>query len=146
MVANEAASCPICSRGVPLDVLVELGGAWVTAPREAALPGYVCIVSKIHVTEPHELIGAARAAWWDDVATASAAVQRATGSPKLNYEIHGNTIPHLHVHVFPRYPGDPFEGRPIDPRHRLAFRRSSADLERLQLAILETRAEAHGER
>lgn len=35
---------------------------------------------------------------------------------KINYEIHGNTLPHLHVHVFPRYAGDPFEGRPIDPR------------------------------
>ncbi|MGB6535125.1 MAG: hypothetical protein WBF58_04100 [Xanthobacteraceae bacterium] len=32
----------------------------------------------------------------------------------MNYEIHGNTIPHLHLHIFPRYRGDPFEGRPID--------------------------------
>ena len=35
-----------------------------------------------------------------------------------NVEIHGNTIPHLHTHIFPRYPGDPFEGKPIDPRLR----------------------------
>ena len=34
----------------------------------------------------------------------------------MNDEIHGNTVPHLHMHVFPRYPGDPFEGAPIDPR------------------------------
>jgi diadenosine tetraphosphate (Ap4A) HIT family hydrolase len=35
---------------------------------------------------------------------------------KLNYEIHGNTIPHLHMHFYPRYPGDPFEGGPINPK------------------------------
>jgi diadenosine tetraphosphate (Ap4A) HIT family hydrolase len=35
---------------------------------------------------------------------------------KLNWEIHGNTIPHLHAHLFPRYVGDRFEGRPIDAR------------------------------
>lgn len=32
---------------------------------------------------------------------------------KLNYEIHGNTIPHLHVNLYPRYRGDPFEGTPV---------------------------------
>ena len=31
----------------------------------------------------------------------------------MNYEIHGNSIPHLHLHLYPRFPGDPFEGRPI---------------------------------
>ena len=39
-----------------------------------------------------------------------------TKAVKLNYEIHGNTIPHLHMHLFPRYVGDVFENRPIDPR------------------------------
>jgi diadenosine tetraphosphate (Ap4A) HIT family hydrolase len=33
---------------------------------------------------------------------------------KLNYEVHGNIIPHFHMHLFPRYPGDPFEGRALD--------------------------------
>ena len=37
-------------------------------------------------------------------------VSQATQPVKVNYEIHGNTIPHLHVHVFPRFRGDPFEG------------------------------------
>lgn len=35
---------------------------------------------------------------------------------KMNYEIHGNSIPHLHMHFFPRYRGDQFEGQPINPR------------------------------
>jgi diadenosine tetraphosphate (Ap4A) HIT family hydrolase len=43
-------------------------------------------------------------------------VQKITGAVKLNYEIRGNTIPHLHVHLFPRYKGDLFENGPINPR------------------------------
>jgi diadenosine tetraphosphate (Ap4A) HIT family hydrolase len=27
-----------------------------------------------------------------------------------------NTLPHLHVHLFPRYKGDPFEEGPIDTK------------------------------
>ena len=46
----------------------------------------------------------------------SAAIAVATGAVKMNYEIHGNTVPHLHVHIFPRYAGDPFEGGPVNPR------------------------------
>ena len=26
----------------------------------------------------------------------------------MNYEIHGNVVPHLHLHLFPRYEGDPY--------------------------------------
>ena len=36
----------------------------------------------------------------------SRAVARATGAVKLEYEVHGNTLLHLHLHVFPRYVGD----------------------------------------
>lgn len=44
------------------------------------------------------------------------AVDAAFGPQKLKYEIHGNTIPHLHLHLCPRNAGDRFEGRPIDRR------------------------------
>jgi diadenosine tetraphosphate (Ap4A) HIT family hydrolase len=52
----------------------------------------------------------------------------------MNYEIHGNTIPHLHLHLFPRFAGDPFQGRPIDGRST-AVVRSPADIARLRAAI-----------
>jgi diadenosine tetraphosphate (Ap4A) HIT family hydrolase len=44
------------------------------------------------------------------------AVARVTEAVKMNYEIHGNTLPHLHMHFFPRRRGDPFEDRAIDSR------------------------------
>jgi diadenosine tetraphosphate (Ap4A) HIT family hydrolase len=32
----------------------------------------------------------------------------------MHYEIHGNTLPVLHMHLIPRRVDDPFVGRPID--------------------------------
>jgi len=53
---------------------------------------------------------------------------------KMNYELHGNTIPHLHVHVYPRYVDDPFVEGPIDPR-RASFVRPRDGLLRIRRAI-----------
>lgn len=54
---------------------------------------------------------------------------------KLNYEIHGNTIPHLHLHLFPRYAADPYVGGPIDFR-QAGFSRAQVDLERMREAFV----------
>jgi diadenosine tetraphosphate (Ap4A) HIT family hydrolase len=124
-------SCPICIRGVPLDVLADFPATWITGGASAPLPGYACVVSKHHVVEPFELPVGASAAFWGDVMLAAAAVNRLFSPAKINYEIHGNTIPHLHLHLFPRFAGDPYEGGPIDPR-RTGFQRSAGDLDRLR--------------
>ena len=108
--------CPICRRGEPHGIVGEGSVTWYTTCNPSPLLGYVCVVSKQHVVEPFELHGAARAAFWEETLRAAEAVNRLFRPIKINYEIHGNTIPHLHVHIFPRYAGDPFEGRPIDPR------------------------------
>ena len=79
---------------------------------------------------------AGRAAFWEEVLLVAEAVQDVTRSPKLNYEIHGNTVPHLHLHLFPRYQGDPYEGRAIDPRTGLVFERSDDQLSALRDGIV----------
>jgi diadenosine tetraphosphate (Ap4A) HIT family hydrolase len=64
----------------------------------------------------------------------AAAVDELVQPSKMNYEIHGNTIPHLHLHLFPRFAGDPFEGRPIDGRNT-SFEGAPADSARLRSAV-----------
>jgi len=51
-----------------------------------------------------------------DTRHAGHAIQRVARAVKMNLEIHGNTTPHLHVHFYPRRPGDRFEDGPVDPR------------------------------
>jgi diadenosine tetraphosphate (Ap4A) HIT family hydrolase len=78
--------------------------------------GYCCLVLKRHAVEFYDLSADEACTLMKDIQRVAKAVQEITGAVKLNYEIHGNTIPHLHVHLFPRYKGDPFENEPIDPR------------------------------
>ena len=127
--------CVICENpsGRPQDVLVELSSSWVTAGRHACLPGYVCVVSRRHVVEPFELDD--EGAWWADCMLVARALNEELRPVKMNYEIHGNTIPHLHLHLYPRTAEDPFVGQPIDGAARL-FVRSPEDLERLHRVIL----------
>ena len=110
------AACPICVQGEPRDVVAKLEASWVTMQEAAPVRGYVCLVSRRHVVELHDLTEDEAAAFMRDARRVSRAVAAATGAVKLNYEIHGNTLPHLHMHFFPRYRGDPFEGQPINPR------------------------------
>ncbi len=133
-MADHAASCVICRDAAPHDVIGEGEHCWVPAAGPAPLPGYVCVVSKIHVSEPFDLSPDQQAAFWLDLCSVAQAVRDAVAAAKINYEIHGNTIPHLHLHVFPRYPGDPFTGRPIDGSSR-GFYRSGQELARLALAV-----------
>ncbi|UQA55859.1 HIT family protein [Polyangium aurulentum] len=109
-------ACPICLDGGPRDVLAQLEASWVTMGDDGPMRGYVCLLFRRHAVELHDLDDAEGAAFMRDIRRVSRALAVVTGAVKLNYEVHGNTLPHLHMHFFPRYVGDPFEGRPIDPR------------------------------
>ncbi len=110
------AACPICGQLEPRDVVAKLEASWVTMQEAAPVRGYVCPVSQIHAVELHDLPEEVCSAFMRDARKVSAAVASITGAIKMNYEIHGNTIPHLHMHFFPRYRGDHFEGQPINPK------------------------------
>ena len=112
----DGSACPICLAGHPLDVLCALESGWVTIQEAAPVRGYACLVSRIHAVELHDLQPGDAQAFMRDACRVSRALSAVTAAVKLNYEIHGNTLPHLHMHFFPRYRGDLFEGRPIDPR------------------------------
>jgi len=131
--------CPICRRRHPRDVVATLPASWVTAPRQAPLPGYVAVVAKQHVVEPFELPPSAGRAFWDDVMLVAKCVADLFSPVKMNYELHGNTVPHLHVHIYPRYRDDPYVGGPIDPR-RATFARSQEELLRIGRVIRNARS------
>ena len=82
----------------------------------APVRGYICLVSKIHAVELHDLTEEEAVAFMQDARRVSKSIAHVTGAVKINYEVHGNSIPHLHMHFFPRYRGDQFEGGPINPK------------------------------
>lgn len=109
-------SCPICARGKPTNIIAELDASYLTAGEQTSIRGACTLFFKRHAVELYELSPDELTAFMRDAQKASKAVHKTTGAVKMNYEIHGNTIPHLHLHLFPRYVGDQFENRPIDPR------------------------------
>lgn len=129
-----AEGCVICREGKPLDVIAEYPTCWATAGRKAPLPGYVCVVSRLHYVEPFDMPAEEQTAFWAEAMTIAAAVFRVVQPVKMNYEIHGNTVPHLHLHLFPRQRDDPYVGGPIDPR-KATFTRTEDEIEALSRAI-----------
>lgn len=129
--------CPICRSVAEEPALAELEVSRLMMSLDAPMRGYAWLPFRRHVIELHDLTEAEGAAFMRDVRRVSRAIAVATGAVKLNYEIHGNTVPHLHLHLFPRYPGDPFEGRPIDPKAVKGSVYERGEFEQLQARILE---------
>lgn len=128
--------CPICARlaeGDGKNVLAATDAVIVTAEPDGTLPGYVCVTSRRHVVEPFELTPDDQSAFFSDAMAAARGLAQAVSPVKVNYEIHGNTIPHLHMHLFPRQPDDPYVGYVIT--NRVWFRRSPEELHALGQAI-----------
>jgi diadenosine tetraphosphate (Ap4A) HIT family hydrolase len=116
----EGEGCPICASiradGKCRGTIVELDTSYLTTQRDQPVRGYCCLVLKRHVVELHDLEEDEAEGFMRDVRRVSRALKAATGAVKMNLEIHGNTIPHLHTHFSPRYVGDRFEDGQIDPR------------------------------
>ena len=74
--------------------------------------GYCVLVSRDHATELSQL-GPARSAFLDEMARLAEAIEACFRPRKLNYELLGNQVPHLHWHLFPRYPDDPDPLQPV---------------------------------
>jgi diadenosine tetraphosphate (Ap4A) HIT family hydrolase len=66
-----------------------------------------------HVVEPTELDDAEASAYGREVLMVGRALQDAFAPIKLNYNVLGNSVPHLHTHVIPRYADDPRPGWPF---------------------------------
>lgn len=113
---SNAESCPVCLRGKPQDLIAEFDACYLLASEEAPMKGYCFLLLNRHAIELYELTPDEANAFMRDIQRVSKAVHELTGAVKLNYEIHGNTIPHLHLHLFPRYIGDAFENQPINPQ------------------------------
>jgi diadenosine tetraphosphate (Ap4A) HIT family hydrolase len=142
-----APDCPFCSRlgasqGLPADEMV-----WAF-PHSVALlgpwqfyHGYCLLISRRHATELSQLSSHERRAFLDEMCLLARAIEEAFRPHKLNYELLGNQVPHLHWHLFPRYADDPDRLRPV----WLALDRAETDADqrkRLQVGPLDRAATA----
>jgi len=76
--------------------------------------GYTVIIWRgRHVNEPTELDDAEASGYWAEVLTVARALIDVYKPLKMNYETLGNSLPHLHTHLIPRFTDDPRPGQPF---------------------------------
>lgn len=76
-------------------------------------PGWTVLVLDRHVTELYELERAERDALMEAVSDVARALAGEYRAVKINYELLGNQLPHIHWHLIPRTPGDPIPRAPV---------------------------------
>ena len=150
-------NCPYCRKVADLDQLPPEELVW-TFPHAAVLlgswqfyRGYCVLVLRRHATELSALSAEERRQFLEEMSLTARAIELAFRPRKMNYEMLGNQVPHMHWHLIPRYPDDPealqaiwlpVELASTDPvlasrlRGDPAGRRETADLIRLQLRKL----------
>lgn len=105
--------CPLCdnpSNGK--EMVLDGNVTWGYLQRSASFRGYCVLVLKRHAVELDDLSPEERSALIEDIARVAHAVRVVCKPAKLNYEILGNIVPHVHAHIIPRYAGDPGWGWP----------------------------------
>jgi len=116
----DSKDCPVC-RNLPQPgdyvTIAETEASWIEAHPNVPLRGTCYVMSKIHAVELFDLSDEDAFAFLKDVMITARALKEVTGAAKINYEIHGNSVPHLHMHLFPRYLlGDRFSDSVVNPR------------------------------
>ena len=76
--------------------------------------GYTVVIWRgRHVNEPTDLTEEEAAGYWAEVLAVARALISNYEPLKMNYETLGNSVPHLHTHLVPRYTDDPRPGEPF---------------------------------
>lgn len=115
--------CPACAQGRPDETEYGIrffAGAVSDAYLQRAdiQRGYSVVVWRgRHVAEPTELSHEEASAYWYEVLLVARAIEKLMRPVKMNYNLLGNSLPHLHAHLIPRYANDPKPGWPFPFPH-----------------------------
>jgi diadenosine tetraphosphate (Ap4A) HIT family hydrolase len=106
-------------------------------------PGWTLVVLKQHATELFHLAPTERIQLMEEVSLVAQSLAQVYEARKINYELLGNQLPHIHWHLIPRLANDPAPHEPVwRVEHDLKLR-SGSDLQsavqRLQQALHSTR-------
>jgi len=93
--------------------IAELKHCYVTLNRDQFFPGYCFVFTKDHVTELFHLDQATRQGVVEEVNRVAQVLAELFRATKINYELLGNMVPHMHWHLVPRFTDDPLWPRPI---------------------------------
>jgi diadenosine tetraphosphate (Ap4A) HIT family hydrolase len=110
--------CLYCRRDQRLqDLMIEIGPMTVSTLylfKEQTHRGRCVVAYRAHVNELFELPDAELARFMSDVARAAKAIKAAFAPNKINYGAYSDKLPHLHMHLVPKYEGGAAWGAPFE--------------------------------
>jgi diadenosine tetraphosphate (Ap4A) HIT family hydrolase len=107
--------CPACDGQwpAPEQRIADCGTTIAYLHDDQFFAGWTFLVLKRHATELWQLEAVERTQLIEEVARVARAVSAAFGAVKINYELLGNVIAHIHWHLVPRGGDDPSPKAPV---------------------------------
>ena len=122
MTSDSSASTPACGicaaidqirAGKLRDLIAELKSCYVILGDQQFYRGYCILFAKLHATELYLMPADAARLLFDEMRLVADAIAAVVKPWKMNYECLGNTEPHVHWHLFPRYETDEMRRGPV---------------------------------
>jgi ATP adenylyltransferase len=106
-----ADACPFCAPGVERELITESATAYAVLDKYPVSPGHALIIPKKHIAGYFDLSTHAKTACWLMVDRVQQLLTERFRPDGFNVGINvgavaGQTVPHVHIHLIPRYRGD----------------------------------------
>ncbi|MEM3086736.1 MAG: HIT family protein [Halobacteria archaeon] len=113
MAAGSCIFCEIASGERPARKVLEAPRAMAFLDAFPLVKGHTLVIPRAHAERAEGLNPEDAGALFQAVSRVAAAVQRATGAPSTTLMVNngveaGQVVMHVHVHVVPRFAGDPW--------------------------------------
>ena len=109
--------------------IADLGLSQAYLHEDQFFPGWTVVVFRRHATELFQLAPTERMQLMEEVTLVAKALAQVFESRKINYELLGNQLPHIHWHLIPRLTTDP---APLEPVWRVQHEPVRPTAEQLQ--------------
>jgi len=138
-------SCKACAGTWPQadHFITDLGLSKAYLHDDQFFRGWTVIVLQRHATELFHLSPDERAQLMEEVTAVAKALAQVYDAKKINYELLGNQLPHIHWHIIPRLANDP---APLEPVWRVPHKPVQHSQPELQREILRIQGALHKER
>ena len=130
--------CPLCLEVADTRNEMRIKGLLVSTAflsKNQVYRGYSIVVYNDHETALENLTEENQIQFYRDMLRISSAIVKTFKPNKMNYELLGNWVPHLHWHVVPRYKTDPCWGNPIWIKPDVSLRLDDRENKRIIEAI-----------
>jgi len=115
---SELPDCLYCRKDQRLrDLMIEVATLEVSTLylfKEQTHRGRCVVAYRAHVNELFELSDGELTLFMRDVARAAKAIKNAFAPNKINYGAYSDKLPHLHMHLVPKYEGGVAWGAPFE--------------------------------